>query len=145
MSSEPVLLDSDTLSEVSRGHARVTARARTYLEQHGRFTISAVSVFERLSGYRVAIRAGKPFEEQLRMFQALVATCRVLPVDQAVSETAAIIWAELSRRARRAFGDILIAATASVHALPLVTRNLRDFTPMTRIDGVRLTLLDWSR
>jgi hypothetical protein len=44
-------------------------RARTYLDQHGRFTISGVSVFERLSGYRVAIRAGKPFDEQLRMFQ----------------------------------------------------------------------------
>jgi hypothetical protein len=29
--------------------------------------------------------------------------------------------------------------------LPLVTRNRRDFFPMTQIEGVQLTLTDWSR
>ena len=43
MTGGPVLLDSDTLSELSRGHAKVTARARAYLEEHGRLTISAVT------------------------------------------------------------------------------------------------------
>jgi len=56
----PALLDSDTLSELSRGHPKVTARARAYLEEHGRLMISAVSVFERLRGYRAAILLGKP-------------------------------------------------------------------------------------
>jgi predicted nucleic acid-binding protein len=145
MTSGVVVLDSDTLSELSRGNARVRARAAQYLAEHGALTVTAVSVFERLRGYREAIRNGKPFDEHLSKFQALVATCRVLPVDEMVADHAAILWAALGRRARRALGDILIAATASAFALPLVTRNRRDFLPMTRVEGVQLTLTDWTR
>ena len=88
---------------------------------------------------------GKPFEGHQRKFQALVTTCRVLPVDETVAEHAATIWAGLSGKGRRALGDILIAATASARGLPLVTRNRRDFVPMARIEGVRLSLVDWTR
>lgn len=145
MTLELAVLDSDTLSELSRGHPLVTRRARAYLARHGHLTVTAVSVFERLRGYRVALRAGKPFAEQLRSFQTLVATCRVLPLDAGAAEVAALIWAHLDRRWRRGLGDILIAATASHHGLPLVTRNRRDFARMARVSGVRLTLLDWSK
>jgi toxin FitB len=141
----PVLLDSDTLSELSRGHAKVTERARAYLMAHGRLTISAVSVFERLRGYRAALRLGKPFEAQMRQFEALAAECIVLPVDSLVADRAASIWAELGARGRNALGDILIAATASAHGLALVTRNRRDFEPMAAIEGIDVPLLDWAK
>ena len=144
MSAAPVVLDSDTLSELSRGNPKILARAEEYLKIHGSFTISAVTVFERLRGYRDALRRGKPFEEHLRKFQAFVSTCRVLPVDDIVAAQAAGIWAVLSPRQRRALGDILIAATASANRLALVTRNRRDFEPMTRVDGVALRLVDWT-
>jgi toxin FitB len=145
MTNGPVLVDSDTLSELSRGRPLVVARATDYLEGHGRLTVSAVSVFERLRGYRLALRLGKPFQDQLRQFEMLAATCIVLPVDAAVADRAATIWAQLGARARRVVGDVLIAATASVHRLPLVTRNRRDFEPMSRVEGVQLAMLDWSR
>ena len=145
MAPNPAILDSDTLSELSRGNARVTARAQAYLEVHARLMISAISVFERLRGYRAALRAGKPFEEQLGQFQAFVTTCRVLPVDELVAEHAAIMWAGLGARRRQAVGDVLIAATASAHSIALVTRNRRDFEPMTRIAGVNLVLADWTK
>lgn len=145
MTDDPVLLDSDTLSELSRGHPAVVRRARRYLERHGRLTISAISVFERLRGYRAAIRAGKAYEGYEREFVAFVATCRVLSLDAAAAGQAASIWAALGAKGRRAIGDILVAATANAHDLPLVTRNRRDFEPMARIDGVRLRLLDWTR
>jgi len=140
-----MLLDSDVLSLVSRGHPRVTEQARAYLERHGRFTLSAVTVFERLRGFQSALRAGKPFGEQLERFRALVAASVVLPVDEAVAEEAAAIWAQLRARGRRAVGDILIAATASANGLPLVTRNHGDFEPMTACEGVALSLVDWTR
>jgi predicted nucleic acid-binding protein len=145
VSDRPVLLDSDTLSELSRGHATVTGRARGYLERHGRLTISAVTVFERLRGYRAAIARSRPFEPQLRQFEALARACIVLPMDEQVADVAATIWAHLGVRLRRSLGDILIAATASVHGLPLVTRNRRDFERMATADGVDLTLRDWTK
>jgi tRNA(fMet)-specific endonuclease VapC len=141
----PVLLDSDTLSELSRGHSRVTARARAYLAVHGRLTISSVSVFERLRGYRAALRLGKPFDAQLRQFEMFVASCTVLPIDSLVADRAATIWANLGTRARRSLGDILIAATASAWRLGLATRNRRDFQPMVEIEGIDVTLFDWTK
>lgn len=141
----PVLLDSDTLSELSRGHAKATARARAYLEEHGRLTISAVSIFERLRGYRAAILLGKPFEAHLRQFEMFAATCLVLPIDSLVADHAATIWAKLGARKRQAIGDVLIAATARAAGLPLVTRNRRDFEQMVELDGASVELLDWTR
>jgi predicted nucleic acid-binding protein len=140
-----VLLDSDTLSELSRGHKKVTERARAYLLANGRLTISVVSVFERLRGYRAALRLGKPFEAQLRHFQLFAEECVILPVNAAVADRAATIWAELGARGRTALGDILIAATASVHGLGLVTRNRRDFAPMVTLPGIAVTLSDWAK
>ena len=73
MTLELAVLDSDTLSELSRGHPLVTRRARAYLARHGHLTVTAVSVFERLRGYRAALRAGKPFAEQLRTLSRYLA------------------------------------------------------------------------
>lgn len=145
MTDGPVLLDSDTLSELSRGRPRVVANARRYLVRHGRFTVSAVTVFERLRGYHLGLRTGKAFESHLVQFEALVSTCRVLSVEVLVATAAAQIWAALPARSRNRIGDILIAATAVSHGLPLVTRNRRDFERIARLDGIVLPLLDWTR
>lgn len=138
------LLDSDTLSELSRGHLTVTRRARAYLLQHGRLSFSAITAFERLRGYRAAIARGKQFTGQLRDFEALCRLSFILPVDVAVADRAAVYWAQLGPRGRRGIGDILIAATAVVFERVLVTRNLRDFKPIAKLDSA-LELADWTR
>ena len=107
-------------------------------------TITAVTVFERLRGYRAAIRAGKPFERQLQAFEALVANCVVLPFDQEAAAVAADIWSASSRSGRRQLGDILIASVAVSRKIPLATRNRRDFQHLTRASGVNLRLVDWT-
>jgi hypothetical protein len=144
MSIAACLVDSDTLSELSRGHARVTRNVRAYLAEHGRLALSAVTVFERLRGYRSALAAGKPYETYLQAFEALCRSSRVLPVDVAVADRAARYWGALPTRARRSLGDILIAATASVHGLALVTRNRKDFEPIAKLES-GLALQDWTR
>jgi predicted nucleic acid-binding protein len=138
------VLDSDILSEISRGHPAASVRARDYLHRHGRFTVTAVTLYERLRGYRAALRAGRPLEAQLRQFEALAATFVVLPLDAGAADRAASIWGALGPRARRAERDILIAAIASVHGLPVVTRNRRDYAPIVGLDFVKLKLLDWT-
>ena len=138
-----VLLDSDTLSELSRGHPCVTAHAKRYLAQHGRLTVSVITIFERLRGYHAAIAMGRPYEPQLNHFRTLAASSVVLAVDFGVSEVAAEIWAALPAKRRSAIGDILIAATAVANKLTLATRNQRDFAAMQ--DTVDLRLVDWIR
>ena len=145
MEVEPVVLDTDTLSELSRGNPFVKERALAYLADFGRLTITAVTVFERLRGYRIAIRDGKPFERQLRAFEVLVANCIVLPFDQEAASVAADIWSGVARRQRQQLGDILIAAVAVSRHLPLVTRNQRDFEHLAKASGVSLRLIDWSK
>lgn len=144
MDREPVVLDTDTLSELSRGNPHVMERALAYLADFGRLTITAVTVFERLRGYRVAIRDGKPFERQMQAFEALVANCVVLPFDQEAARVAADIWSAAARRHRQQLGDILIASVAVSRQLPLVTRNKRDFERLSKASGIELRLSDWS-
>jgi predicted nucleic acid-binding protein len=144
MSHEPAVLDTDTLSELSRGNPHVRGQALVYLNDFGRLTITAVTVFERLRGYRVAIRDGKPFERQMEAFEALVANCIVLPFDEEAARVAAEIWSAVARGHRQQLGDILIASVAISRMLPLVTRNKRDFERLSKASGLDLRLLDWS-
>jgi predicted nucleic acid-binding protein len=144
MHAEPVLLDTDTLSELSRGNTSVHARARAYLSAFGRLTISAVTVFERLRGYRQALLAGKPFHAQLQAFEALVRNCVVLPFDEEAADVSARIWAACTRAQRQELGEILIAGVAVARQIPLVTRNRRDFETFGKVAGVNLRLADWS-
>ena len=141
----PVLLDTDTLSELCRGNQRVVDRARTYLETHGRLTTSAVTVFERLRGYELAIQQGKAFDSQLQSFRALVAACVVLPFDNEAAAIAASIWGQAIRSLRQQLGDILIASVAISRQLPLVTRNRRDFEALAKAGQFELPVVDWTR
>jgi predicted nucleic acid-binding protein len=144
MDRVPAVLDTDTLSELSRGNRHVSERALVYMGDFGRLTITVVTVFERLRGYRVAIRDGKPFERQMQAFEALVANCLVLPFDQEAARVAADIWSAVARHQRQQLGDLLIASIAASRQLPLVTRNKRDFERLSKASGIDLQLLDWS-
>lgn len=63
--------------------------------------------------------------------------CDVLPISQQIAERAGSIRGELqSKGVTRTQADVLIAATAQVHRLTLVTRNVRDF------EGIRIELLN---
>jgi predicted nucleic acid-binding protein len=92
----------------------------------------------------MALRDGKPFERQLRAFELLVASCIVLPFDEAAAAVAAEIWSRVTRAQRRQIGDLMIAAVAVSRQLPLVTRNQRDFERLSQASGVHLRLLDWA-
>jgi predicted nucleic acid-binding protein len=123
------LIDTNVVSE--QGRPAPEARVIAYLESlpPGAAYISAVTVGE-LHGGIVAMDEGRRKRELATWFAAFETSMarRVIPVDAAVAKA----WAELSLD-RKAIGreiktaDGLIAATARVHNLTIVTRNTKDF------------------
>lgn len=124
------LVDTDTLSEVMRGRdPQVLQRAADYLSAHGRFTFSIITRYEILRGLKA-----KRATRQVAAFDARCLTSDVLPLSNDAIERATDIYGELYR-AGYLIGDadILIAATALVYGLPLVTNNAAHFS---RVSGL---------
>lgn len=121
---ERALLDTSTLSEVMRRqNVAVLDRAATYLANHGRFSFSLITRYEILRGLHA-----RAAQRQLALFEERCAVSEVLPLTDSVIVRASELYAELHRRgAFISDADLLIAATALVHDLPLVTENRRHF------------------
>ena len=99
----------------------------TWLEGVGADAIflSAVTIGELQIGVE-NIREQDPERAKLveQWVDRVVADCNVLPMDVASFRC----WAKLIRgQPRDLIADAMIAATAIVHSLTVVTRNIRDF------------------
>ena len=63
--------------------------------------------------------------------------CDVLPITASIAQRSGELRGQLCAKGiNRSSADMLIAATAQVHGLTLVTRNVRDF------DGFRIDVLN---
>jgi predicted nucleic acid-binding protein len=125
------LLDTNVLSELrraDRADARVAAWARSV--DHLQFYLSAITILEIEAGTLLLARRDVQQGLVLRTWideHVLPAfDGRVLAVDTVVAQRCA----QLHVPDRRPERDALIAATALVHRLKLVTRNVADFEPM---------------
>ena len=95
--------------------------------------VSAITVFELERGVRRQERRDPAGAQPLRLWldeDALSMVGTVIPVDERVARTAAVLHVPDPMPEM----DALIAATAIVHGLTLVTRNIKDFEHT----GVRL-------
>ena len=126
------LLDTDTLSEVMKGkHATVARKATAYLTQHGTFTFSLITRYEILRGLKA-----KNAMVQLAAFEARCQSSIVLPITDEIIVRAADFYADLKQRGQLiSDADLIIAATADVHGLVLVTSNRAHYR---RITGLAL-------
>ena len=124
------LLDTNVVSELRKvGDGRADANVVGWLSGHdaGRFYLSAMTVMELDLGIRLAERRDPIQGARLRAWmsgQILPEfAARILPVDTAVALCCAGLHVPDSQPER----DALIAATALVHAMTVVTRNIADF------------------
>ena len=95
----------------------------------------AVSIVTYLELYEGALRSRNP-KEALRALKAFLRRVTVLPVSRRVAEQTARLRADLRARHRpvqhRAY-DLLVAATAQVYGLTLVTSNTRDYSDISNL------------
>ncbi|MFA7292224.1 MAG: type II toxin-antitoxin system VapC family toxin [Rhodocyclaceae bacterium] len=136
------LLDTNVVSELrkakaGKADAHVTAWAGSV--PYGSLFISAITVLELEMGVLQVERRdaaqGKILREWLDKHVLPAFHDRILPIDAVVAQRCARLHVPDPRAER----DALIAATALVHGMTVVTRNLSDFQPT----GVPL-LNPWS-
>ena len=119
------LLDTDTLSEIMKGkNASVELHAREYLKTHGRFRFSVITRYEILRGLKA-----KQATRQLAIFEDKCNRSYLYPVTDEIVIQASDIYAHLHQKGLMiSDADILIASTAMVHHLTLITGNTDHFT-----------------
>ena len=119
------LLDTNVVSELrkKRPHPGVVAWVRAAPEET--LHVSAVTLGEIQAGIEITRRQdGDKAQEIESWLDDLAQTYNVLPVDATIFRR----WAQLMhRRADHHLEDALIAATALVRGLTVVTRNIDDF------------------
>ncbi len=129
------LIDTNIVSELMRrqpAESVVTWLAQSSTAAGAQLAVSVVTVDEILVGL-----TRRPRANSLAMFNQFVANNLVLDITETISRRAGEMRGLLSVRGQvRSQADMLIAATAQVHALTLVTRNVRDF------DGCGIAVLN---
>jgi predicted nucleic acid-binding protein len=125
------LADTNVLAELVR--RRPDRGVAAWAEKTHRIAISVITI-EEIS-YGLAWRSNQRIQSWFDGF--VDRHCDVLPVTEAVARRSGWMRGELRGRGRnRTQADMLIAATAQVHGLTLVTRNARDF------EGCGIPVLD---
>lgn len=121
------LLDTHVISELRKARADSNVQARARSVPPASLLLSAVSLLELETGILRLERRDAIQGLLLRTWldkQVIPAFAgRVLPIDTAV----ALRCARLHVPDRSNYSDALIAATALVHGLSVVTRNIDDF------------------
>jgi hypothetical protein len=119
------LLDTNAISEIRRGSDQ---RVRSWVDQvaDADLHLSVLTLGEIRKGIEL-LRGRDPaqaevFDSWLSELRARFAD-RIVPIDDRVAEE----WGRLNAAGSRNTVDSLIAATARIHELTVVTRNIRDF------------------
>ena len=119
------LLDTNVVSELRKPKPHGGVLAWFQGLEDTQLHLSAVTLGEIQAGIEITREQDTAKAEEIEAWLELVAAAyNVLPMDAAAFR----IWARLMhRRSDTVYEDAMIAATAKVHGLTVVTRNVADF------------------
>lgn len=116
------LLDTNVISELTR--REVDRGIATWAQSIRRVSLSVVTIEE--INYGLAWRPNLRIQEIIGRF--IEEHCVLIDVSPEIARAAGQLRGEMqSRGETRSQADMLICATAAVHGLTLVTRNVSDF------------------
>lgn len=128
------LLDTCTVSDLVKGYPQVLARFRTIPPTD--FSVSSITRMEVEYGLQLNPQRGAKIGP---VMEALFSRITILPFSNVEAKSAGAIRAALRKQGTPIGAyDVLIAATALVHGLTLVTSNTGEFR---RVSG--LNVEDW--
>ena len=119
------LLDTNVVSEIRKGSRGDPGVRRWVADRRDDAWLSVITVGEIRRGIELTRRKGELTARQLEAWlEGLLGSfeSRILPIDARVAD----VWGRLNVPDPRPTVDTLLAATALVHGLTLVTRNVKD-------------------
>ncbi|MEX2366721.1 MAG: type II toxin-antitoxin system VapC family toxin [Pseudohongiellaceae bacterium] len=122
------LLDTVVLSEIRKRQRDPAVVQWVTNQRDADLFLSAVTIGEIERGIVLQKNRNSPFSDELSHWLDRILSLysdRVLPVDIATARR----WGRLSAEIGNDSPDLLIAATAMIHGLTVVTRNTRHFEP----------------
>ena len=119
------LLDTNVVSELRKPKPHGGVLAWLQGLEDTQLHLSAVTLGEIQAGIEITREQNAAKAEEIEVWlERVAAAYNVLPMDAAAFRT----WARfMHRRSDTLYEDAMIAATAKVHGLTVVTRNVADF------------------
>jgi predicted nucleic acid-binding protein len=120
------LLDTVVISETRKSRANVGVMAFLSESAESSLFLSVLTLGELRKGVAIKRVVDPAAAEKINVWAEEIASNfadRLLPIDAIVGRA----WGELSAARSVPVVDSLLAATALIHGLTLVTRNMRDF------------------
>lgn len=124
------ILDTNILVAFLKDNPKVVSKVDQYLNEYNKLTISVISYYEILRGLK---EIGS--KKRLNLFYEMMGKTDIIVITIEIMNKASDIYIELKKKGELIEdADILVAASAMVNNLVLITDNERHFSRIERLE-----------